>query len=298
MASCDIGNGFLKGSVSAARRSRAISKIYHSIRLRILSASGKEPIIIYQMGKVGSTAVMRSLNAQHFWLPVFHVHYLSDEGIANARHRLHKQQLNGDTGNRNVNRWGLYESDYLRAELQRFKRTYGRLRLVTLVRDPVSRTVSSFFYGLDDYAQNVGSDLNALGKLFLEKFPGHDFPLKWFNREFRAFTGIDIFDQDFDKERGYETYRTEDLEVLVVKLEKANDCLPQALEGSFRISGVELVRANAAADFTYYDVYRQFLQHFELPSSYLDEMYTSKLSKHFYSDRELQQFRDKWQMQL
>ena len=42
------------------------------------------PIIVYQMGKVGSSTVYRSLVNSYLKNPVYQVHFLSDEGIRNA----------------------------------------------------------------------------------------------------------------------------------------------------------------------------------------------------------------------
>ena len=57
-----------------------LTKICYHAWLHIRSRN-KQPLLIYQMGKVGSTAVQVSLQAADLEVPIYHVHVLTEEGI-------------------------------------------------------------------------------------------------------------------------------------------------------------------------------------------------------------------------
>lgn len=42
---------------------------------------GKTPILVYQMGKVGSSTIVNTLKSSNINNPVYHIHFLSSEGI-------------------------------------------------------------------------------------------------------------------------------------------------------------------------------------------------------------------------
>jgi hypothetical protein len=56
-----------------------------------------------------------------------------------------------------------------------------------------------------------------------------------------------------------------------------------------------LVPRNEAADKVYADVYRCFEKLLRMPRQYLDRMYSSRYSRHFYTPAELAEFRSHWQ---
>ena len=56
--------------------------LYFNVRISYtLHAKKKTPILIYQMGKVGSSTIQKSLMLSKIESPVFHVHALSTKGI-------------------------------------------------------------------------------------------------------------------------------------------------------------------------------------------------------------------------
>lgn len=53
-----------------------------AIRTRLLLSSKHEPVIIWQMGKVGSSSILNSLHQSSLDAAIFHVHVLSDKLIS------------------------------------------------------------------------------------------------------------------------------------------------------------------------------------------------------------------------
>jgi hypothetical protein len=56
-----------------------------------------------------------------------------------------------------------------------------------------------------------------------------------------------------------------------------------------------VVQRNEASDKVYADVYRRFTKLLRMPPQYLDRMYASRYSRHFYTPAELAEFRSRWE---
>lgn len=127
----------------------------------------------------------------------------------------------------------------------------------------------------------------------MEKFD-HDGPLVFFDREIKGFLGIDVFSSEFTKSKGYKIYEEENADVLVIRLENLDECAHEAFKEFLNIDEFTLIGGNLSSDKAYHAIYRRFLDSIILPDSYVDEMYTSKYARHFYSEKEINMFRAKW----
>lgn len=95
----------------------------------------KNPIIIYQMGKVGSSTVKATLKAMNLPFPIFHVHTLNEDHLHHAWKRVR----------RSINPYApqhLIVSSLLIKKIQRHK---FPCRFVTLSRAPIERAISFVF---------------------------------------------------------------------------------------------------------------------------------------------------------
>jgi N-acetylglucosaminyldiphosphoundecaprenol N-acetyl-beta-D-mannosaminyltransferase len=290
-----IANTVLHKSKRALGRNPLLSMMYHEARLRYLRRKTGAPIIVYQMGKVGSRTVVESLKKSKVNGPIFHVHFLNKDNIEQAESIL-KYTKNGW---HNVNNWCLYESNFLTKNLVRIKKS--RIKIICLIRDPIARNISSFFENIDKFIPRLATsydnkDINVLdiSKVFFEHFHEHDLPLIWFDTEMKKVFGIDIFSRCFPKESGYCIYREKNVEVLIVKTEYLDRDLIGALKEFLLIENVELRIANSAHEKSYRHIYQDFISHADIPRSYIDKMYTSKLVSHFYTKDEIDEFRRKW----
>jgi len=238
------------------------------------------PIVVYQMGKVGSISVYESLKASGVGVPIYHVHYLTRDGIEGitpgheAAHLLRNQIDRGFSGKK----W----------------------RIVSSVREPIARNISAFFQNIDKWYPNfndhceIGSvGVEELIKLFLEKYP-HDTPLTWFDSEMKSVFGIDVFAYDFPKSEGYKIYRVEHADLLLMRLEDMNERIGEAFKEFLDIDRFALLDANVSSEKEYRSVYQEFVDSVILPDTYVERMYNSKYARHFYSDEELNRFKRKW----
>ena len=185
-------------------------------------------------------------------------------------------------------------------------------RILTLTREPVARNLSAFFENIE-FKQMDGNDqyeiksdyyrfgptiihlndLQNLTDLYFEKII-HDAPLVFFDRELKGVFGIDVFSSEFPRSRGYNIYETKYANVLLIRLENLNSCVKDAFKDFLDIDDFSLINTNTGAEKDYAPVYKKFKDSIELPDSYIDKLYNSKYTKHFYSQDEIEKFRKKW----
>ena len=225
------------------------------------------PVLVYQMGKVGSTSVGRSLAATH-------------PGISVNTHDFFAGH-----NNRMVRR------------LYRAVTEEGvPLDVVTLIREPVGRNISAFFenYELDTGVSFQKSDFTAaqLRELFLANYR-HDRPLEWFENHIERNFGIDVYASPFP-EKGYATYERGPVRLLVVRAEIPDAVKEEAIREFVDLQAFQLVRANVGDEKIYADQYKAFKREVRLPAEYLDRMCTSRYFTHFYSQDVIEEVRRRW----
>ena len=270
--------------------------------LRRRRRQGQGLLLVHTMGKVGSTTISASLRQQGIrrQMLMFQPHFISDEGRAFAE-RLATDGVGSWEQLAKKERSGFLRNRLLFAELARMRDTGERVKVITLVRDPVATNVSGLFHNhlwwpaalKAQCAASSPDCLEALGHYFLNSYP-HDVPETWFDMEVRALYGVDVYAQPFDPARGYAVYHSDTADVLLLKLEMLNQAAPAAVRDFLGLSAFELVESNTAEDKSYADLYKVFRRELRLPDAYLDRVYGSRFAHHFYSPAELAAFRGKW----
>ena len=113
-----------------------------------LRVPGIVPVIVYQMGKVGSVAVFAAL--ERAGVPAFHVHRMNRDHV--DRMRLRRRALG----------WAeipVAPHDVLGLSLNERVIAKGRrAAIVTIVRDPIARNLSSYFEYLAAICPGAGID--------------------------------------------------------------------------------------------------------------------------------------------
>ena len=265
------------------------------------------PILILQMGKVGSKSVQAGLETLHLNRPIYHAHFLSHERTAET-----------ETRRRMFFRTERY-TYLMRPWLNQFlRRTFDNVnddrvwKIITLTREPVGRNISAFFENLDVVALDAEGkfeisshyyqieptvvsvdDVDKLAQLFFERAT-HDSPIMFFDREIRDIFGIDVLQQGFPVEKGYNIYREPRAELLVLRLESLADCAAEAFEEFLGIEKFQLVNSNIGAKKVYAPLYDAFKRHVVIDSKYADVLYDSDFMGTFYSEEEIRAARNKW----
>lgn len=231
------------------------------------------------MAKVGSSAIVEELTRHH--LPVFHVHRMNPEHVTALREQ--RRRLGWEVG-------PIPPNDELGMRLNRDILQRGRTaKIVTIVREPIARNLSSYFEHLDaiwhtrDAHESI--PIGDLCRGFLERFT-HSEPLTWFDDELRPVTGVDVYAHPFPDER---VIRTERIAVLILKAEDGNEAKSAALSDFL---GVDIVvrRSNETRSKSKGDAFLRFRQALRLSREYVEEMSGARYTRHFYSASERQQF--------
>jgi lipopolysaccharide biosynthesis protein len=255
------------------------------------------PIIVYQMGKVGSMSVVRSLEKAFKKLslniPVHHRHILNN--LDEIEQAIRKERPNPDE---------------TLAEIQEGKKllkfiqgnSSQRWNVISLVRDPVARNVATFFQNLPeivpDWKQKTKKgtlDVVELQKTFLNMKSIHGAPDHWFDDQLKPVFGVDVYSSPFPKELGYKIYKGPfNADVLVIRLENLNDVAKDAIYDFLGLKDLMIVHTNTTESKEYAHLYQEFKK-LPLPTEYLERIYNSKVSRHFYTADELEKFTILWQ---
>jgi hypothetical protein len=281
-----------------AARNYVTAKALFQLRLWLAERRQGDPVLVYQMGKVGSTSVVRSLRAAGVKQPLYHIHDLNPATLA-SNEQLYRRKYDGEWQRPSH----LWTSQYLLRRLAQPARRERPWKIITLTRDPVRRNLSAFFQTLElEFDRRLGQAASQpdgqlvaeLSELFLTQVHWHDYPLTWFEAELKRVFEVDVYAAGFPQAQGYRRYQGPRAEVLVIKLELLDQCGPAALREFLKLEGFTCLPANRSVDKQYYPLYRQLVNSIRLPSSYLDRMYTSQYARHFYSEEELGRFRARW----
>jgi len=97
----------------------------------------KETVLIYTMGKVGSSSIYQSLNSSDKFKP-YHIHSLNKKVLLNLKQSLIKNQLKIEKH--------ITESELI---LNSLSDSDKEVKIITLVRDPISRNIAAYFQNLD-----------------------------------------------------------------------------------------------------------------------------------------------------
>ncbi|MDT0602804.1 putative capsular polysaccharide synthesis family protein [Thalassotalea castellviae] len=239
-------------------------------------------IFIYQMGKVGSTTLENAIAGS------LHIHaFYSKNSTCVIRQK-------------GLNKFGFRAIFYtLEREISDFihriifKRR-AHTKIITLVREPIARNQSMFFHDIDAYLFSVHTNcLNTrrtplptrsqpkllLEKVFNEEFD-HFYPLNWFDKEFKPMTGVDIYSKAFNKELGYSLIDNKGVSVLCISIDKLDD-LTSVIE-EFIGHKLVLLKDNNSENKWYSELYKQFRQHYQLPSNIEKTIKISKFYQHFF----------------
>jgi hypothetical protein len=241
---------------------------------------GITPVLVYQMAKVGSSAVLDALDAAG--IPAFHVHRM-DAGHL-RRMRAARRALG----------WYIIPvppHDRLGLRLRRDLLDRGRrAAIVTLVRDPIARNLSSYFEHLDAIWHRVNAHLLPIEELiagFFERYT-HDEPLTWFDDEMLPATGIDVYTHPFPA-GGVLTVTAGALDLLILRSELPDAEKADALSTFLGVAGLTLGRANTTGNKAKGEVYRRFVDRIRFPASYVQSMLQSRYARHFYTGPELEE---------
>lgn len=254
-------------------------------------------IIIYQMGKVGSTTIHHSLEEANLPLPIYKVHFLSDEGIKHGE-EFHQKTLKKP--------WEttphIQTSQFLREKIRGHEPI--QWKVISLVREPISREISEFFQYLhslypDLLDENGDLDRDRALKVLQTKFmfykPEKNYTCRWFDMEMKGTFGLDVYEYPFNTEEGYTIIHHGNVDLLILRLEDLDHSFSKSVAEFLGLqTSIEMVKSNIRAEQKRGSLYQQVQQDFTLRESICRKVYASKYATHFYSEAEIERFIQKW----
>jgi hypothetical protein len=235
----------------------------------------KNPVLAHGTAKVGTTSIFDSLLAA---------------GI-NARH-LHA--IIGDK------------------IIETIKTMPERVKIISGVREPLSRDLSLFFQSESSYnryvvsqgnfeqrLQNMMTNLYKNGKfLFNEKPSPYGLEFGWFDNEFKDKFGLDIYETPFDKEKGYTIYHKDNIDLFLYRLEDLNK-LENELQDFLGCPEFKILHTNNAAEKNIANIYKELKQKYVFPKAQVQLYYEeNERMDYFYTKEEQEAFLRKLNVEL
>ena len=144
--------------------------------------------------------------------------------------------------------------------------------IYTTVRDPIARNVSYLFEMHGNRLLQESMRLERIKEVF---FTGVDqlYPLTWFDKVYYPIVGLDVYKYDFP-ENG------------ILILGKALIMRMEQMKFEHRAE-TETTRPYGA-------LYHEFEKWVKFPKWYLDDMYESEFTKHFFTPKEIEKLYARW----
>lgn len=225
------------------------------------------PVLVYQMGSVGSRSIYKSLRQVYSGL-VHHTHDLRPESRSHREEPIYKWCVNGPVD----------------------------LYIVSLVRDPIAHNISRFFQNFESYTgvspEHYESGMKHLRNIFMEKFD-HEYPLNWYNR-WKDDVGLDVFEY-YTQESDYQKIDERGIKLTIMRTEMTNARKEEVLEKRLDTKSFSIRRENEGSKKHYANKYGRFKDTFSAPEWYIKKMYDSKFFEHFYTKEHKKKFRSRWE---
>ena len=271
-------------------------RLYKFLNRLTVTMKLRDPIIVYQMGKVGSLTIKSSLEnlfrSLPLEVPLYHAHNLNNLDAMEAA--ITKQWSNPAPA--------LAQMKIDKDLRRQIDNNPGRKwKVISLTRDPVARNVSMFFQMLDVHFPDWKSkyeqghlNLQELQYFLVHKFSSGNAPELWFDQQMKPVFDIDVYASSFPHNLGYKIYSSnKNVKLLLIRLEDLDRVASQAMVKFLNIKRFSLIKSNVGAEKAYSALYREF-KRMPLPKSYLEKMYNLKYTRHFYTDQEINKFYETW----
>jgi glycosyltransferase involved in cell wall biosynthesis len=262
------------------------------------SQVSRDPILVYQMGKVGSKTVEQSLlhayESVGVQVPIHHVHLLNELDALG-------QKAIQEIPNPIESLQAMAEYKKLRQEIDENPEQHWNI--ISLVRDPIARNIATLFQVLSGFVPdwreryaNGKLDVRELQECLINTSIINDSPNQWFDMQIKQIPafGIDVYAEPFPKELGYKIYPgTSCARLLLIRMENLNECAERAMHEFLGLKNFTIHNTNIGEDKDYAELYRTF-KRTPLPLEYVRKIYNTKLARHFYNELELEAFTKRW----
>ena len=261
------------------------------IQRRLRGEQGK-PVVVYTIGKTGSSTVLATVGRALPERPARQIHHLQPHRIARSDDSYRRQDRPRASVHVEVAKHMLRHQPPTPDE---------PWDVITLVREPVAQDVSVFFQvgerrGFmridDDGALIEPGSIDELHERFAT-WRDHEDDARWFDEDLLPSLGIDVYATPFDHAAGFARIDGERARLLLLRNEDLHRVGSRAIGDFLGIEPPELVAANVGAEKRYADVYAAFRSR-GVPASLVNTLHATKLARHFYTPDELATARATW----
>lgn len=253
--------------------------------IKMLLFPRQKPILVFTMAKVGSLSVYFSLKKWMSKNTIFHIHSLNEEEVKKGIQLCFKNNIYP----------GSKSPIFL---INRKVINKGKpFKIICLFRDPLERNISAFFDAFKLHTGEIPKDykgeMNGFLALYYKKL-NHMYPINWFEKQFFEATGINIYDYSFNKEKGYQIVKIESIEVLIVNSNVADSKKEDLIRDFCELKYFKLKNRNVSTSKEYADYYKEFKEKARFSKEYLNKLYGSNYAKHFFTDKHIENQKEKW----
>ena len=239
--------------------------------------------LIYTMGKVASMSVLDAITNRLPHLPVFAMHYMSEANLRDQEKQL-GNSVHWD--NKLYKNMHTQHAAGIRKSIEQSPEK--QIKIITVIREPLNQIISRIFQQLN--LHNV-----ELLKIMTPESPiNYEYPTQWCNDELKAFSGINILNEHFDTQKGYEIYEHGRFSLLVIRFEDINRVFTKSMKDFTSIGNWVLKEKNKAENKKYSLEYKKFRSELQVKQDVINNVYSSTFVKHFYTDEEINLFRKQW----
>ncbi|MBV7298003.1 putative capsular polysaccharide synthesis family protein [Enterovibrio paralichthyis] len=248
-------------------------------------------VLVYQMGKVGSSSIEVSLEQAN--IPSWHIHTFDD----NEEFQMYRNTADVAC----FFDWPVRTAYKLTlAHRKRILQKRDHLKIITLVRDPIATVVSRFFQDLHiqfiagKKNEAIHGDMDATLRHLTDAFETQlrlDYFTGWFDREIKRQFGVDVLAHVKDPGQSHWRIEQNGCDILLLKCEAINQSA-DVLAGFFDMPGFTLSSSNEASNKWYSALYQRFKETY--PFERLFHLYDAPLYRAVYSEEEIARFKQKW----
>lgn len=189
------------------------------------------------------------------------------------------------------------------------------VKMMLGVREPFSQLLSmifemqSNFWDQEDYWKN-GGDVQKIFDCVLDKEIRNKkadeyydiekefarqtrYVEKHFDEAVKNIFQIDVYNYPFDCEKGYTIIKRKNIELFIFQLEKLSQ-LGDVLSDFLNIKDFVLCSDNVATEKWYNKYYKEAKKNLRIDRDLFNEVYSKKFMRHFYSEKQIDNFREKW----
>lgn len=242
--------------------------------------------VVHTIGKVASSTIyeaIKSIAGNH----CYHTHFLQKDKIQQVSKKL---QNVGKTVDGHI-------ADSLEVlNLLSDNTQMRKLRVVSLVRDPLARNVSAFFENLELYGLDPKNlpDAPSLIATFLERSHLNTMD-EWFETQFSQVFDLKKRDIAFSKKAGCGLFQRHGVDFMILKAELENWRKERMLQAWLNTEDISLKDANVTANKSVSNHYTAFKKELSRHFDKVCSLYDSPWFNHFYSQEESRQFKAYWQ---